>query len=778
MEEEGGEGEERKEDEEERKEEEYDIPKNAFIDLGGEGKYTPMPEEQKKLLGKKSKRKTKLKEIQIELFGKKVKGKIEPSKLQKVFNIVSKSNDFSLPGVKASAAKLNYQIDDSSASLLVDLGKAKVSVKKLGIPGSLCKQKLHFYVFLKLFDSMNIITDDRIVWNCYYGVQTSLDKPDPKFKTADNLLSNSKIKAFSIVSNKLFTNEKLLSGYCQDENKNICIINDGNKIDPDKIAKSFQDGTNCNRILDAVFPNGQKYNFYTTPNVMLAIPSTYNLRESVNLINGVKCINTKNNLSDGLKQLKVNNQVGSYLNLHEVKLTDFSPSCLFVTSFKDYKTFIDAEFDYNTIYNNFKFNNHKTIRTFNLPTDCVFWDNIHSFIELLGLVKMTQDLNKDLDADIIATIEEFNKYKFAFSAWKSVYKSFEGIVLHFYDSITNKLTIDGVTKLKDKVDNFLTNYSILKAHVSYPYVGDVIGKIQSFCPMMRNFFSGTAASDACTAIRKTISVLMTGNDASLKKDGMDIEKVFRTTGIMCLECLYDGYWSMIPKVRARVSFLGDVSGDVINNENLRNNIRNLSRLFEEKKDEEKRGGDDPGNFLNQKEKYESYMRAGLDKTFNSYKDKKNLQTFKEELINRMFNEKAIYKSMMEDITTLLYDPDIEEKDILAYADFTENPDVIGYLDKFNEGANVVAAISAKNNPTKVLDAITVVKRNPKKKISFKNSMGRAKGAAPPPLRTKGNTIKLDTGILKEAIITLKPEVAELKDKAESQFNNKVLEINA
>ena len=144
----------------------------------------------------------------------------------------------------------------------------------------------------------------------------------------------------------------------------------------------------------------------------------------------------------------------------------------------------------------------------------------------------------------------------------------------------------------------------------------------------------------------------------------------------------------------------------------------------------------------------------------------------------MFNEKAIYKSMMEDITTLLYDPDIEEKDILAYADFTENPDVIGYLDKFNEGANVVAAISAKNNPTKVLDAITVVKRNPKKKISFKNSVGRAKGAAPPPLRTKGNTIKLDTSILKEAIITLKPEVAELKDKAESQFNNKVLEINA
>lgn len=735
-----------------------DASENIFADLDFEGKYSGKTPDDK-LLGKKKNKEKKKKNIQIELFGKKKRvAKPEPSKLQQILNTVVKSNEVTKENVMQTAVKLNYQMEENTIKLLVDLGKAKVAIKKVGVPQNICKKKLHFYGFLKpLFDKTSVVTDDRIVWEVFIGGQVFI-KEDKTilFVKYKDIMQNYKIKTFSMVSLALFNTSKFISGYCQDELKDVALINEGGVTELKiKDFKEKLQTNNVDIVQKAKIADGQLYDLYQYENMIISIPSGSSVDKYLEESRKVHCVNSKTNLTDGLRNTKINNEVGSYLNLHEIPVTDFSPACLFISPIKNYAMFLNIELDNNIMYEFItkKINEAMTIYNLDLPQDCVFWDNIGSFVEMLGLISVTQDIAANKKKEIAGIIETYHNDKYSFSAWKNIYNSFESIIMHFYDSVTNKLTIDGVTKLQEKVDNFLSNYLILKNHESYTNILSVLSKLK-FCNMMTNFANTRAPADVVTAIKKVNYSLMSGNTAMLEKEKLDIESAFRTTAIMCLEVMYGGYWSMIPKIRSRVSFLGGVDGDLVNDQNLRVNIKNLMQMFEDKKKEKKE--DKMNNFLSMKKEVEDIMDKTLDNTLQSYKNNPTISKYAFEIKKAMMNDPSIYESMVDDITAFMNDPDYDEGEAIAYANFLENPDVMGFMGKFNDIIRIFTGKVEEFNLEKALKAINTTKKNEKKRLVFKYSIGRNKKknkkAAPiPDLRLPGNAVQIDTETLLTAV---------------------------
>lgn len=748
---------------------------NAFSDLGQAKKYSKkeQTEEEKKLLGKKTYKEKKLsKGLAVNLMGKNVKAKTEPTKLQQIFNVVSKSNNYDAKNVRNAAAKINYDIDDTTIKLISDLGKAKVSVKKLGIPTGLCRKKFHLYSFYRMPGKMAIVTDDRVVWNCYYGLQFTNEKANNDMIRFSNLLLNCDLKTFSIVSDKLFKNEKVNSGYCQDEQKESAIITNGEyykkKIDVNALNQMKAKFNDNVTLINITSPNTTRYSLYQNETNIIAFPyNGGNIDEYINYLPKVECINNKNNLVLGLKNINTDKNVGSYLNLHEIRLTDFSPSCLFISYFNDYFAFVEHELEINSVFNNISYNDIKNLRLLKVPDNFVFWDNLNSFIELIGLIKITKkpdNINNEKDdKDFVETmgiIELYNKYKAIFAAWKQIYNNFESIVLHFYDGVTNKLTIDGITKLRGKVETFLTNFDILKNHSSYNNVYKVLSTIAN-CKMMQNFALRTPARDVCVAILKVIRILMSGKNEELEKKNTNIEKIIRTTAIMCLECLYNGFWSMIPKVRSKVSFLGSVAGDSINDDNIKQNIENIFNLFEEEKKIDRKDID----FLKEKKQIDYLVSAALDNTIRDYNND-YLAPFIDAIKKRAMSDNVLYDSMVEDILTFRGGDYQNDKDLLAFGNFNENPDIMGFLAKANEAAKL--AIKASNGENiqkvdrnKVIEAVIPRKTPNKKKVMlFKQSLGKkkTKNYNAPPLANnlKNKNVTVDAAVLRNAVLETNP----------------------
>lgn len=759
---------------------EFDV-ENAFLGLVEDKKYsTPMNDDEKNLLlGRKRQGKKKLKEIGMNLFGKKKKGKLEPGKMQQIFNKAIRTNDFSIENITATAGKINYRIDKESIKLISELGKAKASMKKLGVPTNICRTKLHTFIFAKLFNQLNVITDDKIIWNCFLGAQYFDSSGVSELLKYPKLRDDISIKSFSIVSVKVFKNEKSSYGYCQDETKNIALITDEVLTDDQINAFSNAIGNStCDIIVKSITPQNESYDYYSTNYAAMCFPTGTNVANSLAQLKTVKCVHSKNSLMTGLKEAKINNQVGYYLNLHDIKLTDFSPSCLFLSGNENFKVFLNLELDYNTVYNNILITEGTVLlNLLDLPKDCVFWDNIGSFMEFLGLLNVTKKIPEQLSKDITSTLEIYNQYKFAFSAWKSVYKSFENIILSFYDSVTTKLTIDGVIKLQEKVDNFLSNYYLIKNHYSYTYVGTIISKFK-FVNMMRNFYSQSAASDAVSSIKKIITVISSGTVEGLK-DQITIEEMFRTTGIMCLECLYDGYWSMIPKVRSKVAFLGNVGGNVVTDETLRNNIKVIQQLFEKKNKKDAEDINDPKGFLAKKEEYDNLIDRTLENTLNSYKESsKAVNKYKDTIKKTILLDPVLYSSMLEDISTFMSDPDYQQSDLLAYGNFLDNPDVMDFLSKSDKLIDL-AWEYVKNWDTNKLFKSINTKRNPKKKIIFKSSLGRIKNRkAAPSLKTVTGNSQIDSKQVIASFSALEDKFKDKQDTVLKFIQDSITKINA
>lgn len=671
--------------------EEDDMKAEKKVDEGGkaaEGTFATInivgdvDRDRDSLIGYKKKREKKYKKLPLKINQKKSR-RPEPSAFQQIFNIISRSDVITENVVREAALKHRYDVDRDQIDYFLELGRAKASIKKYGLPGDICKHDFHFFTFSKIYDATTVLTDDKVVWNVIYAdAYTNGD-----LKDFSNLVKNSKIVNVSVVSEKVFSCKNVYSGYIQDFLRNSAVITSV-PLDEQSVAnitKAVNDNSPQLFLRRLKLPNDIDYNYYQYESVILCGSDKANLNSLLETAKKVKCFNSKNKLSNGLKELKTNDKIGTYINYHEGKVTDFSPACLFTEpAMPNLKFFINASADLNTVYNTLvsTIKDKKSLITLRLPPDFIFWDNIGSFIQLIGLISLIgDDVKNELKNEIASMIEIYNKNRDVFSAWKRIYSLFEHIVVSFYDGVNRRLSIDSVIKLEEKALQFISDYLYLKNDVSYGTVRDFLRQLP-FPRLMLNFFITSAPYELVSAIAKLITILKTGR--TIKYEAK-IDDLFRSIGVLCIKVFYGGDYAMIPKVRSPASFLGNAEGK-LTNETLKKNLNYLIDAF---KEDVKKDLDEGGKPLDY-EKMDQMINAVMDNSDKNLKDN-YIHNNLDEIKKQIRSDDVLMKSLREDIQELVNNGETEA-DIIAYADFLDNP-------LFNSFINAVKKVSivASNN---------------------------------------------------------------------------------
>lgn len=671
----------------------------------------------------------------VELLGKKRK-RIEPTVRQQLLNDVIKTADYTTEGVKEAAIKRKMVVSDKEAKFIAELGKTKVTVKKLGIPPELCKKPLHLFLSIgEMGDTMKFVTDDSLLWKCLYNMVRYKDRST--ISKYENFLVRSTIKKFSMVSDVLSVNGMSYSGYAQDKERNYFFAKTENGNYSSGYVKQLLDfGAGVYGKTNIKMSGGAIYTFLGKGDAVIIAPAADWSKPDglATKLSDTRMINSKNKLASGMKEIKntKKDQIGTYLNIHDMAVTDFVPSVLFFEKLENVRMFLNIELDKNAFYNALpKADNYKTM-VLNLPKNCVFWDNLESYVEMLNIAYFDNDkFSYTQRNDFNSIYVEYSNYKTAFNAWRILYYNFEDIITGYYDSITTKVTYDQIMKLQDKVNFFIDNYYYLTEHATYIAIRTFFSELGVVCEMMNIFVSTKASIDAIECIKKVIRLLATSNTTKL-------EDFVRVTGVLCLQCMYDGDYAMIPKVRSKAAFLGNVTGEKITGDVLRRNIVELTKQFNERLikglEDAKKGPD----VLTPYKKMNQIIKTSIENTIRRYKNYK----FKgmEDVIRELLDDPVLRESIAEETAGWIESGDFKDEELLNL-DYLYNFDVLNQLQAFDQIATKVFKAFGKEG----LDNIGKTKVKEVARIPGAYKKFKA--------RKKGDTKKVvDTGLPAPAVL--------------------------
>ena len=629
------------------------------------------------LIGRKRKGKErKLKKLPLKLLATGKKRKADPTIYQRIFNEITKSDNVTEDTIASAASKLKFSLTPENKTFFLELSRAKTSLVKHGLPNSICKQSFHFFPFIYTYNSTSVLTDDGTTWDCYYAQGFTKAWAKGSYPEYTKICEGSKIKDFSVVTDKPQVFKSINYGYCQDfyrQATGIC-----EKTPPEnelqKIKTALQNKDQGTTAFQVDTMDNKKFTFYQYFSTIMIVASNYNVDYALTMISKTVCFNSKNKLTSGMKEVKMDKQIASYINIHEMKTVDFSPSCLFANpAIQNPKMFLNVELEPNHVYNYISdaVVNNKNVFSMvqiKVPDDMVFWDNIGSFVQLMGLIKFinngTNNLTLQLENQITELLDLYYKNRDAITAWRRLYKIFESIVLGYYDRITTKLTIDGISQLKQKATDFIMNYNYLRNDDSFSSVEKIVNLIPS-TKLMRNFMLTDGAFEIVTSILKLITILESGKQKS--KASIKIDELFRTIGYICVRVLYGEPNAMIPKIRSRVAFLGGPAGSMTN-ETLNDNIKYLVDAFKNKMIE--KGNEKlKRRVLDYKEMddlVESLIDSSLKKLNNQV-----LNGSKDVLMKNIKTDGTLLNSLREDILEMIKNDETIE-DIKLYGDFLDN----------------------------------------------------------------------------------------------------------
>ena len=641
--------------------------------------------------------------------------KIQPSTAQQLFNILGKKEMIDEGAVRSAAdeAKFGTKLSKEMIDFFISLGKARVSLKKLGIPGTLCRNPFHLFKSFVPYDITQIFTNDSNAINCYFWMLFGKNVAENGLKEYTQMCKESKIKSFSIVTDKTFLCNSVLSGYVQDYSKKISIICPRalNEQEIKDFAKSIE-GKEVGSILATIAnPSGDNVVYFLQYKELLVIsPTEINVNNVLAETAKVKCVNSKNNLQAGLKEVKIDTSLGNYLNVHDIKPTDFSPSCLFISpAVASAKMFIDVELETNSVYFSLsqQMKSVKKLEELSIPENAIFWDNIDSAIQMFGFIRLIDKPNDDVEADLIYVITKYQEYRNNFSAWKHLYSNFEAIVLTFYDKITNKLTIDNITTLTPKVSKFISDYNNERTN-SGPF--DAISRIMGLLPgakLMKNFVTTPLAIELIYAIARLIAIL---KDMKTSEGEYSISDLFKTIGLTCSNVLYDGSFAMIPKIRSKSAFIGGLMTDMSKVEYDKNidylvstyKKSYVAGLKEEVKVEDLNNMDDLVKIV-----IENTIKAG---------DSEYLKENVEAITGKVMADSKLLGSLREDIKALLLNNTIDQ--IRANGTFIADDLFMGFLKTFNEMNKAIEDAGGNAEPEEIAAMVKIDEGAKKDKASI------------------------------------------------------------
>ena len=546
------------EKDEEREKRFADIVADSFYNIIDIREIDKMPNEEIERLNYKRKRGKK--DVQS-LSDKTKKKKItELSNSQKIYDILQKTSSFDENAIRAAANEANVKLSPENVSFFASLGKARANLRKFGVPGTICKHPFHLFVKSNFYASTEVITNDINAICSFYWQMFQLSKEEGGIKEYITISVDSKIKDFSFVTDNSFVCNTLKSGYVQDYSPKITLVSPKalSATEMEEFNDAVRNAKKTGGIL-ALIPNPEKtenilfLQYKQTLLIGIGASKEDDIVTLIKTAGNIECVNAKNALQKGLKDIKIDTAQGSYLNIHDLKPTDFSPSCLFITPPINLpKIFINCELETNRVYDYLAKECQKgtDLKQITLPPNSIFWDNLDSVVELLAFIKLINKPSDKINEQLLYIITYYNEFKANYLAWRRIYNNFESIILTFYDKITTKFQIDPITSLDKKVISFITDFQALRNARSYNYLIHILDMLPGTI-MMSNFATTSSAIDLAYSIARLIALLKASETGD-----KDIAGLFHTIGFSCFNSLYDGRIPMIPKIRSRCAFVG------------------------------------------------------------------------------------------------------------------------------------------------------------------------------------------------------------------------------
>ena len=749
------------------------IGESAFniIDVREDEKPT---EEEKQIIGYKRSRAKKGRKS-IDSVRRK-KAKLDMSSAQLVFNKLSNKAIIDEPAVREAAKDANYpNLTQDNVDFFISLGKARANLRKYGIPAMLCKVPFHIFTYTNFYIGTQIFTNDYNAWYCYYWAQFSKSVAEGGLKDFAELCIFSKVKEFSIVTDKTFRCKTVQSGYVQDYSKDLSIIcpRPMQEKEMNEFAEKVEKRQDGAIGLNITSPAGKSKFFMQLGSVMVIGSGKTKPLDAIAEAKNIQCVNSKNNLQSALKDVKLDENMGSYLNAHDLKITEFSPSCLFITPYvSNPKMFVRVDLETNTVYNYLakNLNSVKELKLLPLPENAIFWDNIDSAIQMFAFLKLVNKPNKDVENDLLYLVTKSQEIKANIIAWKRLYSIFETVVLSFYDKVSNKLAIDAITSLQAKVNKFITDYNSEKTNVS-GYTGML--KIVQILPgvtMMRNFVTTNLAIDFMYAVSRLISIL---NSVKLDSKDHQLSDLFKTIGLTCFNILFGGSVPMIPRIRSKAAFIGGLMMDM-SKAVYQDNINYLVNSYKQNYVASLKPGEAVKIDVNE---LDDLMKQVARNTINGG-DSDYLKANVETIVTNIMSKENLLKSLRDNITTLLEKN--TKDDIRSKADFTGDEQFMSYLKTVNDLGKAAVDAGDDAEIDDIVISIGVPPPNPEEKAAKKLLFSKRLVPRDPnkpifkvtKVRKKKGSVNIKKGKVKKML-----KASKNPEKLQNEVNDIIKEVN-
>ena len=304
--------------------------------------------------------------------------------------------------------------------------------------------------------------------------------------------------------------------------------------------------------------SGDSYQLYGTPDKQkqvytLTIPGNLDQqRETIrNKIANTIFIKTKSDLVSGIKI--IDQESGAAYFQSNIKVTDFSPPTLNFRNNVDFYCLSKYELDPNLLLNNIDLSVND-VRFVNL----LDLENIHAFAELIGILCLKGGMSDELKNQLMKAYKYYVDNKPMFTLVKKMYSEFKNITLQYLDSFQNRIQLDRMEKLKEKVSNYLEEYDVfLNIPELDRFKSEFLEPFKKNCTNALNFMKSTQIKEAIELVKNALKVITDGN---MKLT--NIEEHVRAAALNLFKFMFNGTMPVLNNIRSTNSFLSSVTGNM------------------------------------------------------------------------------------------------------------------------------------------------------------------------------------------------------------------------
>ena len=699
-----------------------------------------------------------------------------------------------------SLLETKYSVSPSAGiqRVLRLIGETKVYNNKVVLSDNFANKPLYFYVNFLNYDMRTFTNDELFLVYTYKTIYDNIikdEKMNEEQKKIIGFMGDSILMKCYFTSNS-FTVEpgQYYSGYYQDYTTNLAVIgfNTLNEVDQ-QAARS----ENVFELAKEFTYNAVNYVVYKYKSCTVIFVKTDDVLNTIHsACDKIITFKKKAGCSLGVKEIKIKNINVRYVDM-KIKPESFCPS--FLTLNRDVRCNIvyKMKFDLNVLFAKLD-DRYRKKGGFDFYYNSCYWDNIDTWYDFISIYAITSTALKTDDKNLLLEyVQTYMQLKPTIDIWKKLQLNLSKIYKDFYNSFNGYLKYSKLEAIAKRLDAYLHDYNVMLNE------GTTFGDMVAFFKKttIYNYSIYEQFGDHALVFPKHVAVILEN-----LLSGKNVEGILDSLRACC-QAIYKmslsgGNQPYFLFVVSQGAFLGNLHGDEMSPNPLKDVIDGLYERTEEKELSEKEKSELMYNYYDQKEKYfKQVIENNVDQFITNNKDKITLNAeSKKILVNSIYAKLSKEKTAIEAlekqiINCLMFDKSlntviIPEKDIVnCYNEYaltvkkdkltTEIKTTAKKLDDIDKSLKSGGSVVPSSGGTSTVPVPIPMVDKPIEEggkfvpVERSVSSGMSTVAAPPKRKREVVEIKTNTelGDFKIPVIEKKPEpmhVEESKPRVETE----------